>query len=241
MDGYKEGKRKMLWLLIFSSLLVWISYGINKKALVFLPFTLIFPTLYFFRKFMGYFAIFMWYIFLGILFFVSIFSYGVGDLITPVLILISVYFYGYVLYRIREFVRNTKYSPDELLSERIHAFGMGAFLSILGIFIGFRTLPVCSSLENAIFSYFVLLTLVTSATIYGILNFLLRIRKLNSLLIKDSALLLFSLGLLIMPIAYMMGYAIYDTYYSKIPLLIYSYILASIGGAYTMTVVQGET
>ncbi len=232
---------KMKWLLIFSSLLVWITYGMNEKALVFLPFTLIFPTLYFFRKFMGYFVIFIWYIFLWILFFTSILSYNGCGVIPSVLLLISVYFYGYVLYRIREFVRNTKYSPDELLSERLHAFGMGAFLSILGIFLGFVTLPVSSSLESAIFPYFVLLTLVTSATIYGTLNFLLRIRRLNSLLVKDTALLFFSLGLLIMPMAYIMGYAIYDTYYSKIPLFIYSYILSSMGGAYTMIALQGET
>ncbi len=241
MGEYQEGERKRGWLLIFSSLLVWITYGMNEKALVFLPFTLIFPTLYFFRKFLGYFVILIWYIFLWILFFTSILSYDSCGVIPSVLLLISVYIYGYILYCVGEFVRNTHYSPDELLSERLHAFSIGAFLSILSIFLGFITLPVSSSLENAIFSYFVLLTLVSSAAIYGILNFLLKIRRLNSLLIKDTALLFFSLGLLIMPVAYMMGYTMNNIYYSKIPLLIYSYILASMGGAYTMIALQGET
>ncbi len=240
MSGEQQlGKKRVVYSYLLFWVLVIISYIISPEVLPFIPFLIISPLLYHFRKFMGYFAVFLWYTFLWILYFISLVDMGIGELVSSALLMGTIYIHGYILLKLREHVTRY-YSDEDLRSERTHVFFLGLFLFIIAFFLNMLTIPIPIEVGKDLLGYIVLSILLTSALIYAFLNFVLKLSEIKSEYKRDVILLIFVLGLLIIAPAYMMGYSDVTTYYSKLPLLLYSYFLISIGSAFTMLILQSE-
>ncbi len=164
---------------------------------------------------------------------------GFGELVSSALLMGTIYIHGYILLKLREHVTRY-YSEADLRDERAHVFFLGLFLFIIAFFLNMLTIPMPIDVGKDLLGYIVLSILLTSALIYAFLNFVLKLSEIKSEYKKDVILLLFVLGLLIIVPAYMMGYSDVTTYYSKLPLLLYSYFLISFGGAFTMLILQAE-
>ena len=241
MNGGKDGAEVngISRLFLLFSILVIASYLLSPITLPFLPFLIISPLLYNLRKLMGYAVVFLWYLFLWILYFISCISNGLFELMSAVLLMATVYIHGAILLRLRDYV-SRYYSAAELWNERAHVFFIGLAFIIIAFILAMITVPIPPAIGKDEMGYVLIFILLTAAIVYAVLNFLLKINEIRSEIARDTILLIFVLGMLILIPAHMMGFSDGTAYYSRLPLLIYSGILVSIGGALTMVVLQAE-
>jgi predicted membrane channel-forming protein YqfA (hemolysin III family) len=115
---------------------------------------------------------------------------------------------------------------------------IGSFLSFLAFILAPLTLPISHETGRDILAYVVLATLLTTALLYWLLN-LLDV-SISSDIARDVYLDMLVLGLLIIEPAYLMDFRDYFFYSAHLPLLLYSYVLISVGGAFTVLILQSE-
>ncbi len=215
---------------------------LTPKALPLIPFIIIFPLLYHFRKFAGFLLAYSWYGFLCIIYYLSteIPELGTFTIVSGALIMASFFLWLPVIFNLKSHVQE-RYPAEALRAEREKAFLINAVLALGTMATGAMTVKTNSAAAKMLGPAMLILAMLLTMPF----NITLRSLKSPGYYLStnavDLALSTFGWGALMLPIAYMS-----TTYYpsgtATVPVVqeIYCTFLIALGGGMLMLHFQVE-